>query len=267
MKSKTRSEPHKRFWASMTKSERSAYSAKRVNAATRTHNEKMKDPAYRKEHHERRRLGTLHQWAKRTKAEKIAFGKKISASVSAVHNDPDSSYNTLEYHKALSDGWERNKKLHLKTLESGREWKPGRKSKQRGRNISAAKKKFYAEISDEDYAIWLNKVRAGTKKAENRRPNKTESALWKTIKRYGFVYTGDRAFWIGRANPDFVNRKLRLVVELFGRYYHTDATADKLRLAKIKKAGWKTLVIWDDLFRRDPERQVDRIKRFVERYS
>ena len=233
----------------------------RVRKILKTKSLRMRDPKYAKAAHAKRVSGAKKQWDSKSKKEVAAISKKVSKSVKALYDDPDSVYNSDAYHQKLSRAWKKNEQMHLKNLDIGRKW--DRHVKRRKKNISRSLRLFYRDLSDKDYEEWLNHVREGTQKAKVRRPNKTEAALDKLIRKFGFVYVGDKMFWIGKANPDFVNRRKKLVVELYGRHFHTNAKHDKERLHKIKKAGWKVLVIWDDLFRKNSERQIKRVEKFV----
>lgn len=78
-----------------------------------------------------------------------------------------------------------------------------------------------------------------------------------------FKYTGDGSFWIHNINPDFIecNGK-KLVVEIFGDYWHSPLLNSKLREDRtltfrkklLKRYGYKLIVFWEtDLLREDAE--------------
>lgn len=65
-----------------------------------------------------------------------------------------------------------------------------------------------------------------------------------------FLFTGNRKFWIkllsGKSrNPDFVYMQEKMIIEVFGRYWHR--FENELDVIKsYNEIGWKCLVIWDD---------------------
>ena len=81
-------------------------------------------------------------------------------------------------------------------------------------------------------------------------PNKPEKILIKLLnkilpKTYKFV--GDGKLIVGGFCPDFVNKDNNKIIEMYGTYWHTIKGAkekDKHRLKIYKKAGYKTLIIW-----------------------
>lgn len=81
--------------------------------------------------------------------------------------------------------------------------------------------------------------------AINLKPNQVELKAEKILSKYGFRYVGDFRFWIGGKNPDFVNEKNMVVVEIFGRWYHECSEVDE-RISHFKKYGYRTYIFWDD---------------------
>ena len=81
-----------------------------------------------------------------------------------------------------------------------------------------------------------------------------------------FKYTGDRSFWIGSVNPDFVDcNGKKVAIEIFGDYWHSpllrynigDNQRADVREKMLKKYGWKLVVFWGtDLLRDDVEKFV-----------
>ena len=63
-----------------------------------------------------------------------------------------------------------------------------------------------------------------------------------------FKYVGDGKIFLNRFCPDFINKKSKKIIELYGDYWHnkTDAILrDKRRIKTYKKHGYDTLVIWE----------------------
>lgn len=88
----------------------------------------------------------------------------------------------------------------------------------------------------------------------NIKPNIPENKLIDIIESnsFNFKYVGDGRLWIigenHSFNPDFVDEDNKLIIELFGKYWHTSKEAiekDKERLVAYSNEGYKTLIIWD----------------------
>lgn len=67
-----------------------------------------------------------------------------------------------------------------------------------------------------------------------------------------YEYVGNRTFWIGYYNPDFINiNNQKKIIELFGDYWHseelqgrTKTQEENQRIKHFTKYGYKTLIIW-----------------------
>lgn len=77
-----------------------------------------------------------------------------------------------------------------------------------------------------------------------------------------FHFVGDGALWLGRANPDFVHNTKKIVVEIFGDYWHSPLLNHKMRnvatvkgrTEQLKAEGYKCIILWEsDLKRKDAE--------------
>lgn len=78
-----------------------------------------------------------------------------------------------------------------------------------------------------------------------------------------FKFVGDGALWLGSANPDFIHDTKKIVVEVFGNYFHSVWLGFKRliykqtvegRTKQLKAEGYKCIVIWEsDLMREDAE--------------
>jgi len=148
-------------------------------------------------------------------------------------------------------------------------------------NIGKASKKLWM---DEDYRkkmlVILNKIRPSSKdflfvegcrkrakrqwsnetsrtkliKSLHLKPNKIETKAIKIIKNNGIdlYYVGDGKLWIRKNldvfNPDFINKKKKIIVEIFGDYWHNLPKAkerDKKRIKVYNEKGYKLLIIWE----------------------
>jgi very-short-patch-repair endonuclease len=66
--------------------------------------------------------------------------------------------------------------------------------------------------------------------------------LWLALRRWRPRFT--RQYVVGRAIPDFVCRKARLVVEVDGGQ-HDESRRDAARTAALKERGWRVIRFWN----------------------
>lgn len=103
---------------------------------------------------------------------------------------------------------------------------------------------------------WANEFsRSKLLSSQNIKPNKPEKIVINLIKQYNinFNYVGDGKFWItskdGSFNPDFINEEKKLIIEVFGDYWHNKdkkiVDRDRRRLKAYNNNGYKTLIIWE----------------------
>lgn len=99
------------------------------------------------------------------------------------------------------------------------------------------------------------------------KPTKPEQIFEEICNRNGlpFKYTGDRSFWLGNANPDFIHNTRKLVCEVFGDFWHSPLLRRNMRYnetlegrrAQLKAEGYKLIMFWEtDLLRKDAEAYV-----------
>ena len=78
-----------------------------------------------------------------------------------------------------------------------------------------------------------------------------------------FKFVGDGSLWLGNVNPDFIHKTRKLVVEIFGDYWHSPLLNSNLRYTQtlegrkkqLKVKGYKLIVFWEsDLKRKDVEK-------------
>ncbi len=79
--------------------------------------------------------------------------------------------------------------------------------------------------------------------------NKVESKMFDIIKHKSFIYTGDRRYWIDfknghHKNPDFINEKDHVVIEVYGDYWHRNDNPQDI-IDEYKKVGWDCYVVWE----------------------
>jgi hypothetical protein len=86
-------------------------------------------------------------------------------------------------------------------------------------------------------------------------PNKLELFFIGFIKKFNlpFLYTGNGKIWIENCNPDFVHKKKRIAIELFGDYFHNPILNKSLKYSQTEKGrkeifarnNWKLIIFWE----------------------
>jgi very-short-patch-repair endonuclease len=92
-------------------------------------------------------------------------------------------------------------------------------------------------------------------------PNKQETKLIQIFKdlNLNYEFVGNFSFWVDGKNPDFVDKNIYKVIELFGNYYHGEYYRLKMyndhltnkeheieRISHFKKNGYTCLIIWEE---------------------
>jgi len=77
--------------------------------------------------------------------------------------------------------------------------------------------------------------------------NKTEAKLGQILGNQ-FKYTGNGTKLINGKVPDFVNESAKVIVEMYGRYWHRNETVQKTeeRIKLFKSHGYNTIIIWEN---------------------
>jgi len=81
----------------------------------------------------------------------------------------------------------------------------------------------------------------------HRRPTKPESIVTSLLPK-SFKYVGNNKLSIGSYNPDFINKKDKKIIEVFGDYWHNipqNKKRDKEKINIYYKLGYKVLIIWE----------------------
>lgn len=99
--------------------------------------------------------------------------------------------------------------------------------------------------------------RENWKKSVSIKPNKLEILIDNLLVNelnLNYIYVGDYRFWVGRKNPDFINKETKKIIEVFGEYWHskkfrkvekTNQEHEQDRIKYFEKYGYKSLIIWD----------------------
>ena len=68
-----------------------------------------------------------------------------------------------------------------------------------------------------------------------------------------YEFVGNHSLWIGGKNPDFINKKNKKLIELFGNYWHSEKivgvdtkTHELDRINHFNDYGYDTLIIWEN---------------------
>ncbi len=124
----------------------------------------------------------------------------------------------------------------------------GKESPMKGKTFSEEWKK---EKSDSMKLLWKTKEYQDKQKISlDIKPNKLELFFDDILNEYlpkQYEFVGDYSYFIGNKNPDFVNKKEKKVIEVFGDYWHRDDNPDK-RAEYFSKYGYECLIIWENEF-------------------
>lgn len=115
-------------------------------------------------------------------------------------------------------------------------------------------------LSDDTYKKIFSKLLSHSQ-------NKSEKELELLLLRITpgeYEYVGDGKKFIGRKCPDFINKKRRKIIELFGEYWH-DKYEEITRKEYFKKYNYKTFIIWFSSFKKKSNREllIYNIKKFT----
>jgi len=167
----------------------------------------------------------------RKKDTKVKIGLKQKEN----WNNPNHLFNSKTFRNKLSN-------IHKeiwKDLESNYN------SEQRSDKISKTIKHLY---TTEDF---LKKYQNGLKVYKNKLESKFETIL-KKLNIFSFKFVGDRSFWINGRNPDFINEDQKMVIEIFGDYWHgnertgiNNSDHELDRINHYKMNGYKSIIIWE----------------------
>jgi G:T-mismatch repair DNA endonuclease (very short patch repair protein) len=144
----------------------------------------------------------------------------------------------------------------------------GRRSKD-GTNMSIRMRNDWKDL--EKSAVLLKGLRKGIFHNRMTKPEKKLSYLLRCNIPGKFYYngTGKQKLVFDGAIPDFVWKKSKKVIEVFGSYWHgklitgrNKAGEEKKRINRFRKLGWDCLVIWDYEFF-----DFDKLKNKVLRYG
>lgn len=167
----------------------------------------------------------------------------------------------------LTQGWRNRISLASKKAWENPEYRRKMINVLQQMSKSSKTKEALKKSSDSLKIFWQDeKRRKNILDALEIRPNKPEKLLCKLIQEnhLDFTYVGDASFWILRFNPDFINKEHKLIIELFGDYWHKLSKSierDKERFLAYKNRDFKYLIIWECELK-DTEKVVSKIRNF-----
>lgn len=90
------------------------------------------------------------------------------------------------------------------------------------------------------------------------RPTKPEKKFASLIEEFNLPcqYVGDGKFWIDDANPDFIHKNSKKIIEIFGDYWHNpklnkyckEKNTERGKIKYFKDRGYECIVIWEKDF-------------------
>jgi very-short-patch-repair endonuclease len=125
-------------------------------------------------------------------------------------------------------------------------------------------------LSSEYRNKMLNILKVEQEKLSQLKINKCEKKLLDILKFFDsqFEYVGDWSKFVGNKNPDFIHEEKKLIVEMFGDYWHRNDTQEMIqkRLNIFKNNGYDTLIIWENELK-DIDNLENKIDNFLARES
>lgn len=219
-------------------------------------------------------------------------------SAKASQRLPDSFIKTKEHKEKISlalkgkkhspEHIEHNRLAHIGQMHT-QEWKAHHSQQLKGRPISEEHKNKISKanrgkhktlppfseehrrkIGEANRRRWrrpgfADKVMMKIAESVSAKPNKAESLLDGILQQYfpnEWKFTGDGKVIIAKKKPDFINCNGRkLIIELFGNYWHTEDDEEKKRQA-YQDYGFRVLFVWETELS-NVETLIKRIKEFV----
>jgi len=119
-------------------------------------------------------------------------------------------------------------------------------AKRRKEKASKSMAKRWSMLSDEEREKWWKNMC----KARVKRPTSFEGRVLGLNEKYGlgFEYVGNGKIWFGNCNPDFINYRRKVVIEVYARYYKAEDYIP-VRRVKLGKYGFQVVFLDErDLF-------------------
>ena len=113
--------------------------------------------------------------------------------------------------------------------------------------------------------VWKQKRIKKIRLAQRNKKTKPEIMAANFLTPLGFNFVGDGKFFIEAFCPDFINRKNKLIVEIYGDYWHNlpkQLDIDRRRIIAYTNAGFKTLILWEHELK-DKQCVINKLKEFI----
>lgn len=193
-------------------------------------------------------LENLRRWKNPKYREKICkkltnrkFSKKHRKNIGLAELG---NTKTLGKHWKIKDTSKMKKARGHEPRNKGKHWKHSKE------NITKMRKMISKRLEDPIYKEkWIKAILKGLIK----RPTSFEKILINIFKKHylPYKYVGNGAFLIGNKNPDFINEKNKIAIEVFLNYwkirhYGSVEIYKKKRRKYFQKFGWKTIFINED---------------------
>lgn len=91
--------------------------------------------------------------------------------------------------------------------------------------------------------------------------NGSEKRLGALLVKFGFEFVGDGNLKVGTYFPDFVHKRKKLLVEMFGNHWHKPSEVG-FRIDSFEKYGYRCLVVWESELSR-PENILSKVRKFI----
>jgi len=96
-------------------------------------------------------------------------------------------------------------------------------------------------------------------------PNKPEKLMLDLLEELcpgEWDYVGNSGLVLGRLIPDFAHRYGKLLIEIFGDYWHKDTNIQK-RIDHFMRYGYSTLIIWEHEIKNTPDLVEEKVANFL----
>ncbi len=170
--------------------------------------------------------------------------------------------------EAMKVTWVRHREIHLRALNASFLSAEARAKCSAGKRASEKFRESHAQVIRE---FWRNPVtkQAMLRGAGRKEQNPAERELGALLLRNGFKYrfVGDRTFFVGDLNPDFIREDgAKKAIELFGRWHDMKHIAptrtEEGRKQYFADHGYQLLVIWNKELQKHPDRVIAKAREF-----
>lgn len=197
--------------------------------------------------------------------------KKLSEKHKSIENRGRFKKGMVSYNRGKKCLWVTKRNLENNPSHNPKVRKKISIAKKGKKHSEETKKKMRERWKDLEYRKEILK-----KQTQNNKINKKEETIYVIIKRFSddFLYTGNGKFWVSGTvrgilksfNPDFIDKKRKLIIEFYGDYFHKkqkNKENDMLREEIYLKRGHKILIIWQSELEKDINGIINKIHSFI----